>query len=452
MVAAVLGLSSLEPVGRWRGRGALVLAALALVALAAAACGPAAAGGPPPAGPPRPGVETEAAPPGASAYNEPGAAPAPGEPADRLTAVIAAVAAGVGRDVPRRDRRLDAAAEALARTLPDEGHTPFDLVEFAVQHQGIIEPAPHLLIALVPDEALPAFEADLRERVPNVLKAGRYRRLGIGGVARPEGRRLVIAFQETFISTDPFPRAVPTGGEARLRGRLQAPFSRPRIFITRPDGSVERAAPGGALDTVDLRFVCTAPGRHQLEVTADDPYGATVLANFPVFCGVPVPTRAVVATGDDAGVTDAGAAEQRLLTLLNADRRRAGLAALDWDARLAKVARAHSEDMKAGGFVGHVSPRTGDAAARAARAGLKTQVLLENVARAYSVGEAQRGLMQSPGHRKNCLSPDVTHVGIGLSLGRDVGGRREFYVTQLYAAEAGVAPTPAPPPRPRVRR
>jgi len=32
-------------------------------------------------------------------------------------------------------------------------------------------------------------------------------------------------------------------------------------------------------------------------------------------------------------------------------------------------------------------------------------------------------------------------VGIGVALGRDVGGRREFYVTQLFAAEV----TPALP-------
>jgi uncharacterized protein YkwD len=89
--------------------------------------------------------------------------------------------------------------------------------------------------------------------------------------------------------------------------------------------------------------------------------------------------------------------------------------------------------MMAGGFVGHISPRSGDPAARAARAGLQPQVLLENVARAYSVGEAQRGLMQSPGHRKNCLSREASHVGIGLVLGREVGGRRELYVTQLFA-------------------
>ena len=64
---------------------------------------------------------------------------------------------------------------------------------------------------------------------------------------------------------------------------------------------------------------------------------------------------------------------------------------------------------------------------------------LENVARAYSVGEAQRGLMQSPGHRRNCLATEVTHVGVGVSLGREIGGRRELYVTQLFAEEAPAA-------------
>ena len=47
-------------------------------------------------------------------------------------------------------------------------------------------------------------------------------------------------------------------------------------------------------------------------------------------------------------------------------------------------------------FVGHVSPRSGDARARLHRAGIGVQVLLENLARAYSPQEAERGLLDSP--------------------------------------------------------
>jgi len=384
----------------------------------------------------------EALPPGAAAYNEEGAPTVRNdtEVTRRLMRLVAEGAASLGVPEPRRDPRLDAAAEALARVLPEEGHTPFDVVEFIVQHYGIIEPAPHLIIAVVSEDAMDAFEGDFRARLPNVLSLGRYRRIGIGVVPWSSGQRLVVAFQESFVRTAPFPKSLAVGGSAPFRGEVMEPFSRPRVIVTRPDGNVEKVG-GGLRRTFDVVFRCSAKGKYQVELTADDPFGATVLANFPVYCGIPVPERVMVASADDEEVTNAGKAEERLCDLLNTDRRRAGLSPLAWDERLARVAREHSKDMLAHGFVGHISPRSGDPGARAARAGLRPQVLLENVARAYSVGEAHRGLMQSPGHRQNCLSRDVTHVGIGVALGRDVGGRREFYVTQLFAAEV----TPALP-------
>jgi hypothetical protein len=66
------------------------------------------------------------------------------------------------------------------------------------------------------------------------------------------------------------------------------------------------------------------------------------------------------------------------------------------------------------------------------KANIKTAVVLENVARAYGVGEAHAGLMNSPGHRANMLSSAATHVGIGVVLGEDVSGRREMFITQVF--------------------
>jgi hypothetical protein len=61
-----------------------------------------------------------------------------------------------------------------------------------------------------------------------------------------------------------------------------------------------------------------------------------------------------------------------------------------------------------------------------------TPLVLENVARAYSPSEAQGGFMNSPGHRANVLHAEATHVGVGVVVGREVSGRRELYVTQLF--------------------
>src|SRR5205807_4183092 len=96
------------------------------------------------------------------------------------------------------------------------------------------------------------------------------------------------------------------------------------------------------------------------------------------------------------------------------------------------VARAHSADMLAHGFFGHVSPSTGTTVDRVMRAKIDALVILENVARAATAGEVERGLMNSPGHRANILNKEVTHVGVGIASS-DAGGQRELLVTQLFS-------------------
>jgi hypothetical protein len=70
-------------------------------------------------------------------------------------------------------------------------------------------------------------------------------------------------------------------------------------------------------------------------------------------------------------------------------------------------------------------------------------VVLENVARAYGVDEAHQGLMNSPGHRANIMSPVATRLGIGVVFGDEVSGRREIFITQVF--------TRVPPPLDRGR-
>jgi uncharacterized protein YkwD len=87
--------------------------------------------------------------------------------------------------------------------------------------------------------------------------------------------------------------------------------------------------------------------------------------------------------------------------------------------------------MHAHNFFGHVSPSTGTAADRVRKAAIDALVIQENVARASTPGEAERGLMNSPGHRANILSKEATRVGVGI-VASEAGGQRELLVTQLF--------------------
>jgi hypothetical protein len=372
--------------------------------------------------------------PGAPVYNAPARPPAPGPPGEAVAALLAEAATLVGRPTPQRDARLDAVCQALAPVLPDDRHTPFELVEFALQHAGIIEPAPRLILAKVTPTGASAFLADLRRRLPSVLAHGRYRRFGVGALRRPDEIRLVVALQESFVSARPFPRVLrpPATRGFRILARVDPSFTGARAYVTRPDGSVKalEVEPEAGGD-VAIDFACAGIGRHQLEITADDRLGATVLANFPVYCGEDPPRRAVAPAGEDLPVHDPRDGEKQLFALLNMERLQHDLPVLEWHERLAVLAREHSRDMAERDYVGHISPRMGDAARRVKRARIEAGFLVENVARAYSAGEGHRGLMASPAHRRNVLSEQVTLVGIGVALGREVAGRREIYVTEI---------------------
>lgn len=106
--------------------------------------------------------------------------------------------------------------------------------------------------------------------------------------------------------------------------------------------------------------------------------------------------------------------EAVMLKLLNQERALAGLPAVVADERLRSVARAHSEEMFRLSYFSHESPVTGSPFDRLRRANVPFRAAGENLAYAPTVEIAHRGLMNSPEHRKNILSPDFRRVGIGV--------------------------------------
>jgi len=370
-------------------------------------------------------------------YNEALQSPPHTQLGDAVLAALASVAKEARVPMPTADARLFRACAELAQIVPEEGVVSYSLVEFALQRNGIIEPSPHLLVVWGDIESPGPIVEQLKPRLAEILADGATARVGIGAVKRnPDGTgAIVFALQGSGVSTQPIPRSVPTGGAFAIDAVVDIRYHEAEVFVTRDDGTTERLALElGRSGAFKSTVPCAArSGKQQVEITASDASGSTVLANFPVYCGVEPPTALTITpTHDDTGVVAPAEAAQRLLALANHDRQAAGLAALIWDDRVAKVAEGHSAEMKRTKVVAHISPTTGSAVDRVRVAGIKTAVVLENVARVYGVGEAHQGLMNSPGHRANLLSAAATHVGMAVVLGDEVSGRRELFVTQLF--------------------
>lgn len=106
--------------------------------------------------------------------------------------------------------------------------------------------------------------------------------------------------------------------------------------------------------------------------------------------------------------------QSRMLELVNAERTKAGLKPLTWDADLARVANIKAKDMVDNNYFSHTSPTYGSPFEMMRKFGIQYRTAGENLAGYPSVEGAHNGLMNSEGHRKNILNPSFTHIGIGV--------------------------------------
>jgi uncharacterized protein YkwD len=108
---------------------------------------------------------------------------------------------------------------------------------------------------------------------------------------------------------------------------------------------------------------------------------------------------------------------------------------LQWDGRLAEVARLHSEEMAREGFFGHEGTDGSQPSNRVTRAGIQWRSTGENIAKCRDVAEAEAIFMDEPkfrqNHRGNILNTSYTHIGIGIARGPDGA----LYITQEFAQE-----------------
>ncbi len=126
--------------------------------------------------------------------------------------------------------------------------------------------------------------------------------------------------------------------------------------------------------------------------------------------------------------TNASAAQQRLLSLINQERAKEGLAPLELNERLSQAALKHTQRMVQNDTLSHqfdgeesLQLRIGDENVRCDRDG-------ENIALDGNLENAHLMLMQSPPHRANILNPQFNAVGIGILKADEL-----IYITEDFA-------------------
>ncbi|MGW7300953.1 MULTISPECIES: sigma-70 family RNA polymerase sigma factor [unclassified Streptomyces] len=111
----------------------------------------------------------------------------------------------------------------------------------------------------------------------------------------------------------------------------------------------------------------------------------------------------------------AGSPAAQVLALVNEERQAAGCGPLKQDARLARAAQLHSEDMSANNYFDHTSLDGRSFVDRAGAQGYPSPGA-ENIAQGQSSAESvMESWMNSPGHRANILNCDLTTMGVGVT-------------------------------------
>lgn len=112
--------------------------------------------------------------------------------------------------------------------------------------------------------------------------------------------------------------------------------------------------------------------------------------------------------------TELSAFESRVIDLTNEQRRKNGLSNLQPDTALSNVAQKKSNDMQAKNYFSHTSPTYGSPFDMMRDFGVTYNSAGENIAMGQqSAEEVVNAWMNSEGHRKNILSPNFTHIGVG---------------------------------------
>ncbi|WP_396954187.1 CAP domain-containing protein [Neobacillus niacini] len=105
---------------------------------------------------------------------------------------------------------------------------------------------------------------------------------------------------------------------------------------------------------------------------------------------------------------------QQVIDLTNAQRSKSGLPALKADSQLSGVAQKKSVDMQQNNYFSHTSPTYGSPFDMMRDFGVTYKSAGENIAQGQRTPqEVVNAWMNSEGHRKNILSANFTHIGVG---------------------------------------
>ncbi|MFW6035740.1 MAG: CAP domain-containing protein [Halanaerobiales bacterium] len=120
--------------------------------------------------------------------------------------------------------------------------------------------------------------------------------------------------------------------------------------------------------------------------------------------------------------------ENKMVDLINEERKENGLKSLEIDKRLVKAARLKAEDMIDKDYFDHQSPTYGSPFTMIRESGIDFSLAGENLANAETIEQAFSSLLESQKHKDNILKERYDKVGVGVIADQENG----FMIVQLF--------------------
>jgi uncharacterized protein YkwD len=340
----------------------------------------------------------------------------------------------VGRAVPVLDESLTRAARTLAKdalqTSAKEAANVLSVSQAVSDAEGY-DPSPRALVirGSPPDQALASFLA--RTDVTHEPAS----RMGIGASIRGESGALVALLVTRKVALRSFPRLVKPGSSPKLCGELVSSFRTADVFVTLPNGDVDKATVSLEGPRFCAKIGFPIAGHYSIEVIGHGAQGPEVAALFFADAGSSGRREGRAHLVEPGSVLEARSA---IVARINALRKGHHLVPIEFDDSLDSVAQAYSEQMAAQGFFAHVAPDGSDLRGRLQKRGYSYRVAGENLGLAAGPVAAHFGIEQSPGHLRNLIDSRYTRLGLGIAY-QKAGERPQAIVTEIFT-EPNVGP------------
>lgn len=315
------------------------------------------------------------------------------------------------------DQRLVDAAEEILSLIEDNSASPTrHQRNRAALHAGIAEPLSIMLVLRGTSENISQLESQLQASLAQRCSLIGCERIGIARTESEHQVTLVVLAMASRLTLEPVPLVRAAGQPLSLTGRVDPPSERIEILVASPEGQVSSLYHARAGD-FSTSFEPEMVGPHRFEIIADIEGSPTVLALFPVCFGCRQPLLSLEAP--EGQTRDAESARERLRSLINQTRESTGVAPLLMQAELCQVAQDYADQLVADGRFSHRGDDQDGPGERVARAGLQSDVVLENIALAATAELGFLSVLESPAHLRAILDARTTHIGVGVAAGDD---------------------------------